>query len=153
MHDIIWRACITDSRPQFQVLTDVSGSSGKKPVPIERHYLGHPNPTIGTLKVLERGDSASAHLEMTQSWMITEVASLSSAQFNFRPTPDRWNIAEVVQHVAIAEPNYWKLLNDGLKQPPRKQPKQASDADVLWYGIDRTRHEDGGGRKSERPEN
>ena len=82
-----------------------------------------------------------AHLEMTQSWMTSEVASLSSAQFNFRPAPDRWTIAEVVQHLAIAEPNYWKLLNDGLKQPPKKLPTQASDADVLWYGIDRTRHE------------
>jgi hypothetical protein len=82
-----------------------------------------------------------AHLEMTQSWLMSEVASLSSAQFNFRPAPDRWTIAEVVQHLAIAEPNYWKLLNDALKQPPKKLPKQASDADVLWYGIDRTRHE------------
>ncbi len=82
-----------------------------------------------------------AHLEMTQSWMTSEVASLSSAQFNFRPAPDRWTIAEVVQHLAIAEPNYWKLLNDGLNQPPKKLAKQASDADILWYGIDRTRHE------------
>ena len=82
-----------------------------------------------------------AHLEMTQSWMTSEVASLSSAQFKFRPAPDRWTIAEVVQHLVVAEPNYWKLLNDGLKQPPKKLPKQASDADVLWYGIDRTRHD------------
>jgi len=82
-----------------------------------------------------------AHLEMTQSWMVSEVASLSSAQFNFRPAPDRWTIAEVVQHLAVAEPKYWKLLNDGLKQPPRHLRKQSSDADILWYGIDRTRHE------------
>jgi hypothetical protein len=82
-----------------------------------------------------------AHLEMTQSWMMSEVASLSNAQLNFRPAPDRWTIAEVVQHLAIAETKYWKLLNDRLKQPPKKLPKQASDADVLWYGIDRTRHD------------
>ena len=82
-----------------------------------------------------------AHLEMTQSWLNSEVASLSSAQFNFRPAPDRWTIAEVVQHLAIAEPNYWKLLNDALAQPPQKLAKRATDADVLWYGIDRTRRE------------
>lgn len=82
-----------------------------------------------------------AHLEMTQSWLTSEVGSLSVAQFNFRPAPDRWTIAEVVQHLAVAEPKYWNLLNDGLKQPPKKLPKQASDADVLWYGIDRTRHD------------
>lgn len=43
--------------------------------------------------------------------------------------------------MAIAEPNYWKLLHDSLKQPPKKLPGSATDADVLWYGIDRTRHE------------
>ena len=82
-----------------------------------------------------------AHLEMTQSWLADEVAGLSPAQLNYRSAPDRWTIAEVVQHLAIAEPNYWKILEDSLKQPPRKLDKQATDADVLWYGIDRTRHE------------
>lgn len=82
-----------------------------------------------------------AHLEMTQSWLTDEVSSLSTAQLNFRPSPDRWTVAEVVQHLVVAEPNYWKLLQDALKQPPRKLGEQATDADVLWYGIDRTRHE------------
>jgi hypothetical protein len=82
-----------------------------------------------------------AHLEMTQGWLTDEVSPLSHAQLNFRPAPDRWTVAEVVQHLAIAEPNYWKLLHDSLKQAQGKLDKHATDADVLWYGIDRTRHE------------
>src|ERR1700728_953515 len=82
-----------------------------------------------------------AHLEMTQAWLTDEVSSLSAAQLNFRPAPDRWTVAEVVQHLVVAEVNYWKLLNDALKQPPKKLNETATDADVLWYGIDRTRHE------------
>ena len=82
-----------------------------------------------------------AHLEMTQSWLTDEVSSLSVAQLNYRPAPDRWTVAEVVQHLVVAEPNYWKLLHDALKQPPKKLNESATDADVLWYGIDRTRHE------------
>jgi hypothetical protein len=82
-----------------------------------------------------------AHLEMTQAWLTDEVSGLSAAQLNFRPAPDRWTVAEVVQHLVISEPNYWKLLQDALKQPPKKLDKQATDAAVLWYGIDRTRHE------------
>jgi hypothetical protein len=82
-----------------------------------------------------------AHLEMTQAWLTDEVSSLSIAQLNFRPAPDRWTVAEVVQHLVVAEPNYWNLLNDALKQPPKKLDNPATDADVLWYGIDRTRHE------------
>jgi DinB superfamily len=82
-----------------------------------------------------------AHLQMTQAWLTDEVSSLSATQLNFRPGPDRWTVAEVVQHLVVAEPNYWKLLNDALKQPPKKLAEQATDADVLWYGIDRTQHE------------
>jgi hypothetical protein len=82
-----------------------------------------------------------AHLEMTQAWLTDEVSSLSTAQLNFRPAPDRWTVAEVVQHLVVAEANYWKLLHDALKQPPKKLKESATDADVLWYGIDRTRHD------------
>jgi hypothetical protein len=78
---------------------------------------------------------------MTQAWLTDEVSPLSAAQLNFRPAPDRWTVAEVVQHLVVAEPNYWKLLQDSLKQPPKKLDKQPTDADVLWYGIDRTRHD------------
>jgi hypothetical protein len=82
-----------------------------------------------------------AHLAMTQSWLTDEVSSLSPAQLNFRPAPGRWTVAEVVQHLVVAEPNYWKLLQDGIRQPPKKLDKAPTDADVLWYGIDRTQHD------------
>ena len=55
------------------------------------------------------------HLEMTQTWLTDEVSSQSAPQLNFRPAPDRWTVAEVVQHLVIAEPNYWKLLNDAAQ--------------------------------------
>jgi hypothetical protein len=78
---------------------------------------------------------------MTESWLRDEVSSLSQTQLNYRTAPGHWSIAEVVQHLVIAEPNYWKLLQDSLRRPPRTLEKKASDADVLWYGIDRTRHD------------
>src|ERR1700735_3508637 len=82
-----------------------------------------------------------AHLQMSQAWLADEISSLSPTQLNFRPGPDRWTVAEVIQHLVVAEPNYWKLLNDALKQPPKKLAEQVTDAEVLWYGIDRTQHE------------
>ena len=89
----------------------------------------------------EEREHVVAHLEMTQGWLADEVSSLSAAQLNFRQAPERWTVAETVQHLVISEPNYWKLLNDALKQPPKKLDQRATDADVLWYGIDRTQHE------------
>lgn len=82
-----------------------------------------------------------AHLTMTESWLVDEVSMLSPTQLNCRIAPGKWTIAEVVQHLAIAEPEYWQLFQGGMKQPPKKLDKQATDADVLWYGVDRTRHE------------
>jgi hypothetical protein len=79
-----------------------------------------------------------AHLEMTESWLVSELAGLSDAQLRYRPAPDAWSIADVVEHLAIAEPQYWKQLQDSLKQPANGYKSAATDAAILWYGIDRT---------------
>jgi hypothetical protein len=82
-----------------------------------------------------------AHMEMTGSWLIDEVGHLTATQLNFRMAPDRWTIAEVVEHLVIAEPIYWRDFRAAMDKAPEKMVKQATDADILWYGIDRTRHE------------
>jgi hypothetical protein len=80
-----------------------------------------------------------AHLEMTEGWVVTEVEHLSEAQLRFRMAPDTWSITDVVEHLSIAEPQYWKQLQDSMKQPPTTEKLEATDAAILWYGIDRTR--------------
>jgi hypothetical protein len=79
-----------------------------------------------------------AHLEMTESWLADEVSGLSPAQLNFRYAPGKWTILDVVEHLNLAEPRYWADLQQEMKQPPAKLKQQVSDADMLWYGIDRT---------------
>jgi hypothetical protein len=79
-----------------------------------------------------------AHLEMTESWLASEVDGLSREQLKFRPTADSWNILDVVEHLAIAEPQYWKQLQDSMQQPPSTEKLETADAAILWYGIDRT---------------
>jgi hypothetical protein len=82
-----------------------------------------------------------AHLEMTESWVVSEVEPLSEAQLRFRLAPDTWSITDVIEHLAIAEPQYWTQLQDSTKQPPNTQKLEATDAAILWYGIDRTRRD------------
>ncbi len=79
-----------------------------------------------------------AHLEMTESWLTSEVEGLSDAQLKFRMTPDSWTIMDVVEHLAVAEPQYWTQLLDSLKAPASPGKSEATDAGILWYGIDRT---------------
>ncbi|MGE0361540.1 MAG: DinB family protein [Vicinamibacterales bacterium] len=80
-----------------------------------------------------------AHLELTESWLASELAGLSEAQLSFRMAPDTWSIRDVVEHLAIAEPQYWKQLDDSLARPlpATAYTPQATDAGILWYGIDR----------------
>lgn len=80
-----------------------------------------------------------AHLDLTESWLASELAGLSAAQLSFRATPDTWSIRDVVEHLAIAEPQYWKQLEDSIARPLPATPytPQATDAGILWYGIDR----------------
>jgi len=80
-----------------------------------------------------------AHLEMTEAWLVSELDGLSAAQLAWRPSPDAWSVKDVVEHLGIAEPQYWQQLQDSLKAPGSAGYKpEATDAGILWYGIDRT---------------
>ena len=79
-----------------------------------------------------------AHLEMTESWLASELQGLSEAQLRFRMAPESWSITDVVEHLAIAEPQYWQRVQDSMKQPPKTENLEATDAAILWYGIDRS---------------
>jgi len=89
------------------------------------------------LTALER-QRLVAHLEMTGSWLAGEVSGISSAQLRFRPAPGAWSVIEVVEHLLVAEPIYWQDLRKAIQAPPGNRKRTGTDAEVLWYGIDRT---------------
>ena len=82
-----------------------------------------------------------AHLEMTASWLIDEVANLSQAQLTFRRSPDTWTIMDVVEHLIVVGPIYWDDLRKAVQAPPSGRALSSRDAEILWYGIDRTHRE------------
>lgn len=90
------------------------------------------------MPTLER-ERLAAHFEMTNRWLAQEVTGLSPAQLAFKAAPDKWSILGVVEHLTIAEPQYWQWVQDCLKQPAGAftRPKHP-DEETLWYGIDRT---------------
>ena len=87
------------------------------------------------------------HFEMTTQMVAEQVRGLSPAQLEYKASPDRWSIREVVSHLAVAEPDYWRDIQKALKAPPDMGSKKsaATDADILWYGIDRVVHTKTGG--------
>ena len=81
-----------------------------------------------------------AHMEMTARWLEDEVAGLSPRQLAFRPSSAAWSILEVLDHLVVVGPIYWKDLQNA--RPVNGAPAgMMNDADVLWYGIDRTNRE------------
>ncbi len=79
-----------------------------------------------------------AHFEMSGSWLVDEVTGLSPGQLHFRPAPGVWTIMEVLDHLVVSEAIYWQDLQAAMKAKPSSRPKLGTDADILWYGIDRT---------------
>jgi hypothetical protein len=93
----------------------------------------------GPLTEIER-QRLVAHLEMTGSWLEDELSGLSTGQLDFRRTPNAWTIREVFDHLAVVGPIYWKDLQ-AARPATDGRVSWMTDADVLWYGIDRTRRE------------
>ncbi|PYQ39804.1 MAG: hypothetical protein DMG99_15380 [Acidobacteria bacterium] len=87
------------------------------------------------------------HFEMTTQMVAELVQGLSPAQLEYKASPDRWSIREVVSHLAVAEPDYWRDLQKALRAAPDMNTKKsaATDAEILWYGIDRVVHTKTGG--------
>jgi len=81
-----------------------------------------------------------AHMEMTASWLEDEVKGLSPAQAAFRPARNSWTILEVLDHLVVVGPIYWKDLQSA-KEVSTERAGMMNDVDVLWYGIDRTNRE------------
>lgn len=87
------------------------------------------------------------HFQMTTQMVAEQVRGLSPAQLEYRASPDRWTIRECVSHLAVAEPDYWRDLTAAVKATPDMKDKKsmATDADIMWYGIDRVAHQKTGG--------
>ena len=96
-------------------------------------------PAYAQITDLER-QRLVAHLEMTASWLEDELSALSAAQANFRPSANAWTILEVLDHLVVVGPIYWKDLQ-GATPVGSGRAGMMNDIDVLWYGIDRTNRE------------
>ncbi len=64
-------------------------------------------------------EKAMQYLESTKKDVLDAVKGLSVAQWNFKSAPDRWSIAECMEHIAIAEDFIRGNIENGvMKAPP-----------------------------------
>src|SRR5215831_12383590 len=104
-------------------------------------------PLLGAPMAKADREHLLVHFEMTTQMVAEQVRGLSAAQLEYKASPDRWSIREVVSHLAVAEPDYWREIQKALKAAPDMSTKKsaATDADIMWYGIDRVVHTKTGG--------
>ena len=89
----------------------------------------------------EDRDKAVKYLEKTRADVLKATKGLSEAQWNFKPGPDRWSVAEVTEHIAAAEDFLMDMIRDKvMKAPARAEADdvKALDELVLQRIPDRT---------------
>jgi hypothetical protein len=85
-------------------------------------------------------ERALQYLEATKKDILAATKGLSDAQWNFKPGPERWSVAEVTEHIAAAEDLLRGMIEEQvMKAPavPGRDLKQADDA-VLTMVPDRS---------------
>lgn len=86
-------------------------------------------------------DRALQYLETTKKSVLEATKGLSEAQWNFKPAPDRWSVAQVMEHIAAAEDFIRDLLKEKVMVAPGGEAgrdlKKTDDA-VLAMIPDRT---------------
>jgi DinB family protein len=88
-------------------------------------------------------DRALLYLESTKKGVLDATKGLSDAQWNFKTAPDRWSIAQVMEHLAAAEDMLRGVTQEQVMKSPAVPVRSAeeikkSDEIVLTMVPDRT---------------
>ena len=77
-------------------------------------------------------ESAVKYLEATRKGVLDATAGLTEAQWNFKPAPDRWSVAEVAEHIAAAEDFLFGLVtNQVMKAPAATTERNVKEIDAM----------------------
>jgi hypothetical protein len=80
----------------------------------------------------EERAKAIQYLEQTRADVLKATRGLSEAQWNFKPAPDRWSVAEVTEHIAAAEDFLMDMIRDKvMKAPARSEAEDVKALDEL----------------------
>src|SRR5260370_41254413 len=67
-------------------------------------------------------DKALQYLETTKKNVLEATKGLSEAEWNFKPAPDRWSVAQVMEHIAAAEDFIRGLVKEKVMMSPAGEP-------------------------------
>ncbi|HWA25780.1 MAG TPA: DinB family protein [Lacunisphaera sp.] len=73
-----------------------------------------------------------AYLEKTRAGVVDAAKGLSDAQLNFKPAPDKWSVAQVLEHIASAEDMLFGMASgQAMAGPARPTGDNVKEIDAL----------------------
>jgi hypothetical protein len=81
------------------------------------------------------------YLEQTRDGVVAAVKGLSGAEMKFKPAPDRWSVAETLEHIALAEDDARRLFAQAMKSPAGPADRDFAKVDAMIVAMipDRSR--------------
>src|SRR5271167_1912432 len=73
----------------------------------------------------EERELALKNLQATHDAFLKSIAGLSEKQWRFKPAPDRWSIAEVAEHITVAESTIFGLVENKMMMSPATPDKRS----------------------------
>jgi hypothetical protein len=64
------------------------------------------------------------YFQQSRDYLVGATANLSDAQWKFKPAPDRWSIAEILEHMAMTQDLILGPMWAELAQAPPPPPEQ-----------------------------
>jgi hypothetical protein len=90
--------------------------------------------TAGFAQSLTQADRERGvkYLQETREGVIAATQGLSDAQMKFKPAPDRWSVAETLEHITLVEDALFQNIQGKIMKAPAGAPgRDAAKADAL----------------------
>jgi uncharacterized damage-inducible protein DinB len=86
-------------------------------------------------------ERAISYLTQTRDNLLRATSGLSSAQLQFKPAPDRWSVADCLEHLIAVENRCFDAISNALSEPADSTKRSAfngRDDELLQIVTDRS---------------
>lgn len=80
----------------------------------------------------------SSYLHQTRESLLRTARGLSPTQLQYKTAPDRWSVAECLEHIAVTEGFILANINKTLQQAAESSTPGISDDGVVHMVVDRS---------------
>jgi uncharacterized damage-inducible protein DinB len=86
----------------------------------------------------EERQRAAAYLDETRHNMLRVAKNLSPMQLQYKAAPDRWSVAECLEHIAMVETVVLANIRNTIKEAPGSPQPNSSDEALVSRVTDRS---------------